>query len=234
MKHNRTGIAALLLASVLCLTACGGESSAAPQSSASADVSVSETDAPAESSEEESAAETDAPAPAEDNTVIDYGSLSIQIPSSFHITSGEPGSYRGETEHNPKVAFLYCEDAYYKSRHEGEEYTYKDVQDCLKSNIFGKLRDHYSCYEDTCEITVDSEEEVDVLGKPFVLRKGVTSNTETTLHYVGCYGVQDSHKRDLTDIPFAWIAYTEETSEEALAEIEEIVRNATKSAEFTT
>lgn len=238
MKHNQTVIAALLLASALCLTACGGESSAAPQSSASADVSVIETDAePAESSEEESAAETDAPAPAEDNTVIDYGSLSIQVPGSFHIGSGEPGLYLGETEHNPKVVFLYCEEKYYKSKHEDETYTAADVPEIMKTKISSKLGSYYSSM-DTDEYTVDAEEEVDVLGAKFILRKGSVlcapgSSSEETLQFAGCYGVLDSQKSGQKDVPFAWIAYTEETSEEALTEIEEIIRNATKSAQFT-
>lgn len=239
MKHNRTMIAALLLASALCLTACGGDSSAAPQSSASADASVIETDAaPTESSEEESAAETDAPAPAEDNTAIEWGCLKLQIPGSFYTATGEPGAYLGETEHSPKAVVIYCENEYYKSEHEDEEYTAADVPDILKSDIIRKLRSYYNAYESTCEITVDSQEETEVLGASFVLIKGVTrcsagSDDETDLQYVGCYGVVDSQRSDSKDVPLAWIAYTAETSEEALTEIEEIIRNATKSAQFT-
>lgn len=240
MKHNQTAITALLLASALCLTACGKEASSTwqnstPQNTTNADVSVDITTTTKETSAEESTEATLPHLQSEEYTKIDWGSLSIQIPKDFYYV--DIGCYYGTTEHNQKAYFVYTQDSYYKEEHPDEEYTAADVQKIIDNRInFGNFYSYVLVNGDAHE--ANSTEEIDVLGTPFILQKGTvhSATQEENLQYVGCYGVIDAKQEEgpNDDIPLAWIAYTKETSEEALADLEEVVRNAAKSAQFTT
>jgi len=237
-KHTQTLIAALLLASALCLTACGEESSVAQQDSKPTEVSESSDATQAESSEESTEESSETPAPEEDVFLINWSGIDIALPATFEQRFTFPaGVYKGSTEHNPDVTFVLTKDSDYRLENPDATYTAADVQEILKDRIYTDISSYYPGGRENYEDKVDSEEDIEAVGLPFVLKKGtahcgIGSLEDTLLHYVGCYGVTDIAMYDEKDVPFAWIAYTTESSDEALKEIEDLIRKVTAEAKY--
>lgn len=242
MKRIRTLIAALLLVSAFCLTACGDKSSTTQPDSKPTDVSesidVSQTESSEESTEESTEESFEAPAQEEDVFLINWSGIDIALPATFEQRFTFPvGVYKGSTEHNPDVTFVLTKDSDYRLENPDATYTAADVQEILKDRVFTDISSYYPTGEEDYEVKVDSEADIEAVGLPFVLKKGTThcgigSLDDTLLHYVGCYGVTDVPMYEEKDVPFAWIAYTTESSDEALNEIEDLIRNVTAEAKY--
>ncbi len=233
MMKKRTMIAAAAL--TVLLTGCGGNAGTEVSETDVVSSVASEVESALESSAENATeAETEAPTAAElEDNCIEWIGMKIYYPGQFEEV--DTGIFEGALSAEQGY-FLYSLDRSYEEDHNVDNLTAADVPEILSYNIYKKVEEVYSCYEDRYSVSVETEEATEVLGCPFIYRTGVIhteeSDTSADLHYAAYYGVVHLDVYDVEKAPVCWMAFSESDDAETLAELEAIVKNTAKKAEF--
>ncbi|MBQ7014081.1 MAG: hypothetical protein IJN11_09260 [Oscillospiraceae bacterium] len=231
MMKKRTMIAAAVLS--VMLTACG--------STAATEESKTESPAPTKQQEVENVTEpeteiqTEAQSEEPEDRQVNGIDLTVYYPSDLKkIDTFFYGGTHGETEQ--MTYFLYGQSLLYQENNPDEDFAAADVADILANDIVNKMREAYPSSEDKFSMSVETEAEAEVLGRPFLYRTGVMHAEEldqsADLNYAGYFGVVPMEGYDVEKVPVCWIAFTESDDPQALAELEAIVQNAAEKAEF--
>lgn len=207
-------------------------------------------------------ATTKAVAVDENAVIVDHDGITLALPEGFEETVFDGAtaennngsvSYKGSTEHNPEVNLIFSAWPNYDTESAKRiECTPENVANILciddsalkdrscKERIWLRVRCNlYPRSIDDYRSISESNTDTEAFGQRFIVSKGVTHfkylcQDDTTLNYVGCFGVIDKiDSLGVTTVPAGWVAYTEETSPEAIQELEDLVTNIAATAKLS-
>ena len=208
-------------------------------------------------------ATTEAIAVDENAVIVDHDGITLALPEGFEETVFDDAtaenhngsvSYKGSTEHNPEVNLIFSAWPNYDAE------SAKRIE-CTPENVANILGIDNSALKDrNCEEQIwtrvrrnlypqrsiddyksisESNTDTEAFGQRFIVSRGVTHfkylcQDDTTLNYVGCFGVIDKiDSLGVTTVPAGWVAYTEETSPEAIQKLEDLVTSIAATAKLS-
>ena len=234
---KKTTVLAFCMAMTTLLSACGsGSDSQTAESSSDSSSSAAVTEA-AELNTEDSAAETEATSVADESSesassedlISQIKEYNIHIPAVFsYINKGSRRLFQTETDSGSTVYYSLINILDYAHVHADETYTLDDAPEITWDNILEDLRAlDLPAGASKSECVVDTDEKRQMLGNDVIRRTGtlklVKSGNTMDLAYAAYYMVADMQNGDYKQVPVVWIAFSEDTSDETKAFLEEAV-----------
>lgn len=149
--------------------------------------------------------------------------------------------FSGSLSTNDKIYYHFVTDGYYDALRTNyiENYTHKDVPDIIGDSLNKVVYEFYPYFDDKYAVSIDSEEEVESNGFPFIKRTGVIhaekyadTGEVADLQYIAYYGCMDMDMFDGRSVPMMWAAFAEVTDDKTLEDMEMLVDTAAQNAEW--
>lgn len=231
---KKRNIFAACMAMTMLLCSCGSNTSdstadngsSEPAATAAADQNGADSDSGSESSEDAAASDTDTA----DDLYVSIDAYRFHFQTGFEVLpmAAYKLIYQKTLDSGVKVYYDLNASLDYAKVHPDEPFTVNDVPDILFDNI---LKDidvaNLPAGEANSTYTVDTEETKEMLGTDVLRRTGTLKlskfGEEKEVVYAACYICPPVKNGDIPQAPISWMAFSEDTSDETKAYLEEVV-----------
>lgn len=225
----------LSFAIVASLTGCGGNTA---ENNGDTDNSSGSLVVVNNSESEEDSVVGEETTQAKEQDYINMEGVKVAIPKDFTY---EPDAnfwttYSGSISTNDKMYYVYVHNLYYGLMEtDMKDYTCKDVPKILEASEIVAVDDFFDYLH---EKNVETEEDVEVNGFPFLKQKGTFQvildgeDTYRDVYFIGYYGCMNLEYTGGSSVPMMWLIYSEVTDEATKTDMENVISDCMKQAMF--
>lgn len=231
----------LSFAIIASFTGCGNnttENNGNTDSSSDSSVAVNNSEVVNNSESEKDSAAEEETTEVKRQDYVNMEGVKVAIPKDFTY---EPDAsyyttYSGSASTNDKMYYAYDHDIYYGFMDtDMKDYTCKDVPKILEVAEISMVNDFFDYLR---EKNVETEEDVEVNGFPFLKQKGTFQvkldgeDTYRDVYFIGYYGCMNLEYTGGSSVPMMWLIYSEVTDEATKTDMENVIDNCTAQATF--